>query len=149
MWNSSKRTVDDAKLAALRGVPGLRGLRDQELAALTRLVDEAWVPAGRVLVEQGTLGHQAFLVVAGTADVFSDGELIAQVGPGDILGELALVDHGPRSATVVAATRMQLLVIGKGAFTTFTEVPTMARTLARTLAARQREAEARRVAERV
>src|SRR5688500_13975113 len=110
MW-TRRTTNDPVKVQALRGVPGLRGLRDHDLAEVARLVDEATIPAGRVLIEEGTRGDQAFLVLSGTADVLLGGELIGQVTPGDILGELAMVDLGPRSATVVAATPMRVLVV--------------------------------------
>jgi len=72
------------------------------------------IPAGHRLTREGVVGREAFVVLDGEADVFVDGELIATVGPGDVVGEVA-IDAGPRSATVRARTAMRVLVVG-GAF---------------------------------
>jgi CRP/FNR family cyclic AMP-dependent transcriptional regulator len=70
-----------------------------------------------------------------------DGEAIADLGPGDYFGELALLDAGPRTATVVATDAIDVLVIGRQQFNTvLDEVPGLARRLLTTTARRLREA---------
>lgn len=87
-----------------------------DLVKIARLTDEIEVEAGRDLVTQGDAGHEAFVVVEGTATVSRDGQDVATIGPGAVFGEMALIDRAPRNATVTAATPMQLLVIGKREF---------------------------------
>ena len=105
----------DPKVALLRTVPSLAGQPDKELAQMAPFVDEASVEAGFVLMREGTTGREAFLVVEGRADVSIAGRSVAQVGPGELLGEMALLDHSPRSATVTALTPMKLLVMDPAA----------------------------------
>ena len=100
-----QHTPTDPKTAALRSVGILRGLSDREVAELSPHVDEVNIPAGSPLMLQGAVGHEAFLVVDGTADIVVDGEVVGTVGRGDLVGEMALIDHESRTATVVADTR--------------------------------------------
>ena len=100
----------------------------KELRDVARIVDELNVEEGRVLMSQGDAGQEAFVIEEGTADVVRNGELLATVGPGQYVGELALIGAGPRSATVTATSPMRLLVIGTREFSTLLdEVPGLAR----------------------
>jgi CRP-like cAMP-binding protein len=111
----------------------------KELQAVARASDEVDLPAGKVLCEQGTIGREAFIIVAGTADVRRNGKKVADVGPGACIGELALLDHGPRTATVTATTDLTVLVIGAREFAAIVdEVPPIAHKLLRSLAERVR-----------
>lgn len=87
-----------------------------DLAKIARVTDEVRVDAGRVLMTEGEPGHEAFVIVDGTATVTRGGEVLATVGPGAVVGEMALVDRAPRNATVTADTTMDLLVLGKREF---------------------------------
>jgi CRP/FNR family transcriptional regulator, cyclic AMP receptor protein len=95
-----------------------------------------------VLTTQGGRGRQAFVVVDGHARVLVDMEPVAAAGPGDIVGEMAMLDNGPRSATVVADTPMCLLVIGPQTFGVLTQHPAVARAIATQLVERLRRADA-------
>src|SRR5437899_2462183 len=86
----------------LRRIPGLEDASERDLAELARLVEEVEVGAGSALVREGDDGLEAYLVVSGTAIVTVGGETIARLGRGDFVGELAMLDHGTRSATVTA-----------------------------------------------
>jgi CRP-like cAMP-binding protein len=134
---ASNRTLD-----LLRRVPAFAGSTDRQLAAAARLVDESAVPAGAVLTKEGTIGREAFIVVEGEAEVTIQGDVVTRIGPGEFLGEMALVDHGPRSATVVAQTPMVLLVVSPGAFDAFVAQQPVARALAKELAERLRRSDA-------
>ena len=111
---------------------------------MARASDEVTVKAGRVLVEEGKPGHEFFLIVSGTATVKRGGRKIATLGPGQYFGELALLDREPRSATVVADTEMDLVVLGQREFAGVIDaVPTMAHKLLGSMARRLREADTR------
>ena len=112
----------------------------KELQAVARATDEVDLPAGKILCEQGTTGREAFIIVKGTAEVRRNKKKVATLGPGTCVGELALLDHGPRTATVVAATDLTVLVIGAREFASIIDdVPPIALKLMRSLAAKVRE----------
>lgn len=105
-----------AKAALLREVTLFAGCSDSELARIASLVDEVEVPAGRTLISEGAAGHECFVVAEGTAVATLRGEEIAKYGTGAIFGEMALLDHEPRAATVVSETQMRLLVLDRRRF---------------------------------
>lgn len=116
----------------------------KELQAVARASDEVDLPAGRTLCEQGSIGREAFVIVEGTAEVRRNKRKVATFGPGDCVGELALLDHGPRTATVTAATDLKVLVIGAREFAAIIdEVPPIAHKLLKSLAARIRDLDAK------
>jgi CRP/FNR family transcriptional regulator, cyclic AMP receptor protein len=102
--------------AQLKGVPFFSGLSKRELDAVAREVDELDFPAGRELIRQGEFGHEFFVIVEGTAEVLQDGAAIAEMGPGDFFGELALLDEERRTATVRATSPMRVLVMTRQSF---------------------------------
>jgi CRP/FNR family cyclic AMP-dependent transcriptional regulator len=114
-----------------------------ELRKIRGSLDEVEVPAGKVLVEQGRIGMEFFLIVDGSAAVTRSGKKVATLGPGAHFGELALLDRRPRSATVTSETDMDVLVLSQRQFNTLLEaVPTIARKMLAALADRLREADA-------
>lgn len=130
----------DAYLQHLASVPLFSACSRKELQKIAKASDELHVEAGRVLVEQGATGRECYVIVEGTAAVKRSNRKIAEVGPGDCIGELSLLDHGPRTATVVAETPMDILVLGSRQFAgVIDDVPTMARKLLASLASRVRE----------
>ena len=93
-----------------------------------------------MLVDQGDAGREAFVIIEGTATVKRNGRKVGTLGPGDAIGELALLDHGPRTATVTADTDMTVLVLSAREFSgVIEEVPGLAHKLLVELAARVRE----------
>lgn len=130
----------DAYLEHLASVPLFAALSKKELTKVARLTTELHLKAGTEVVREGEPGREAFIIVSGTAAVKRNGRRIATLGPGDAFGELALLDHGPRTATVVADTDLEVLVLNAGEFAgLLDEVPAVARKLLRTLATRVRE----------
>jgi CRP/FNR family cyclic AMP-dependent transcriptional regulator len=112
----------------------------KELQAVARASDQVELAAGRSLCEQGSIGREAFIIIEGSAEVKRNGRKVATLGPGDTFGELALLDHGPRTATVTAATPLKVLVIGAREFAgILDEVPPIAHKLLKSLAGRIRE----------
>ncbi|HEY5886827.1 MAG TPA: cyclic nucleotide-binding domain-containing protein, partial [Acidimicrobiales bacterium] len=94
----------DDYLKRLAAVPLFADLDRRELEAVAELGTDVDVEEGRELVRQGDGASEAFLVVSGTALAARDGEELATFGPGDFFGEMALLVHGHRSATVTATS---------------------------------------------
>jgi len=132
------------RLEQLSAVPLFRSSSKRELEKIARAADEVIVEAGRVLVTQGEIGRECYVIVSGEASVSRDGKEIAKLGAGEPIGELAVLDGGPRTATVTALTELDLLVIGQREFSALlTEVPGLAHKIMVNLAARVRDLDER------
>lgn len=115
-----------------------------ELRKIRSSLDEVEVPAGKVLVEEGRIGMEFFIIVSGVAAVTREGKKVATLGPGGHFGELALLDRRPRSASIVSETEMDLLVLSQRQFNSLlTSVPTISRKMLAAMANRLREADAK------
>jgi CRP/FNR family transcriptional regulator, cyclic AMP receptor protein len=120
------------------------GCSSSEIRKIRGSLDQVSVPPGKVLVEEGRIGTEFFLIVSGTAAVTREGKKVATLGPGSYFGELALLDRKPRSASVVSETDMDLLVLSQRQFNSLLEsVPTISRKMLAAMANRLREADAR------
>ena len=108
--------VPATRLDMLRKLQLLADLSDAELRRVDALTCEIEVPAGAVLIKQGQIGREVFIVASGIADIEVDGRTVARVGPGEPLGEMALLEGASRSATVTALTPMHVLVLDPGQF---------------------------------
>jgi CRP/FNR family cyclic AMP-dependent transcriptional regulator len=121
-------------------VPLLSSCTNKELGKVAKAADEIRMTAGTLLVDQGQTGREAFIIVEGTVSVKRNNRKIAELGPGDVLGELSLLDHGPRTATAVCETDCQLLVLDQRHFLgVLDDVPSMNHKLLANLAQRIRE----------
>lgn len=134
--------VSESRADALRSLPLFEGLAEEELGVVAGLVDDIEVEPGEVLTTEGEPGHESFIVVSGTAEVSIAGKGIATLGAGALIGEMALLDGKPRSATVRAATPMHLLVVGADEFETLLGQPTVAVRILRSVAQRLRDTDA-------
>ncbi|MGH9211803.1 MAG: Crp/Fnr family transcriptional regulator [Acidimicrobiales bacterium] len=131
-------------LQHLASVPLFRGLTNKELRDIAKATVELDIEEGKEFVTQGDVGREAFIIVEGTAEASRNGRKIGELGPGACVGELALLDHGPRTASVVAATPLTVLVLGPREFSgVLDEVPTLNHKLLEALAGRVRELDAR------
>jgi CRP/FNR family transcriptional regulator, cyclic AMP receptor protein len=99
----------DEYLDHLKTVPLFARCSKGQLTEIARVADELTVKAGTVLMREGDIGRELFLVIDGTADV------VATIGPSDFVGELAVLAHAPRNATVTARTDMDVLVMTSAA----------------------------------
>lgn len=104
-------TVDD-----LRHIGLFARMSNSDLTKLAKLGEPVDAVAGAVLMDQGDVGVECFLVLEGEAGVVASGEHRATIGPGSIVGEMALVGHKPRNASVIAQTAMRLLSFDIGSF---------------------------------
>ena len=124
----------------LASVPLFSGCTTKELREIAKATVELTLEEGKEFVTQGDVGREAFVIVEGTAEVVRGGEVIATLGPGDCVGELALLDHGPRTASVRAATPLTVLVLGPREFSgLLDEVPALTHKILASLASRMRE----------
>jgi CRP-like cAMP-binding protein len=97
--------------ARLRNVPLFEDLSPADRERIARWADEVELPRGAHLLDEGRFPHEFFVVLEGTVDVLHDGDRIAALGPGDILGEIAILEGLRRTATVVAATEVRAAVM--------------------------------------
>ncbi len=86
-------------------------LSRRQRKTIARHADEVDVADGVRLVEQGRLANELFVIKTGTADVFDGDDLIAQLGPGDIVGEIGVLETHKRTATVVATSPISAVVM--------------------------------------
>ena len=132
----------DAWLNHLAQVPLFANCSKKQLQAVAAASIELTIDAGKVLVREGEAGHECFVIMEGTANVSRKGETIATLGVGDVVGELAPLTGGLRTATVTAETAMELLVIGQREFAgLLDEVPGLAVSVLHNLAHRMVELE--------
>lgn len=114
----------DAKIELLRNVPLFEDCSRSELEQIATLADEVDLLDGTELTQEGATGKEFVVLVEGEADIMRDGNLIAGLGPGGFVGEIALVTGLPRTATVRTRGPARVLVIGAPAFRTLMrEVP--------------------------
>lgn len=132
----------DSKIDLLRGVSLFRLCTDKELKDVASLMDETKLAKGTVLIKEGAVGEEAYIVSEGTADVTLRGEHLGNIGPGDAVGEMALLDVSPRSATVTATSDMRVFVLEPRSFgELINRHPSVAKLMMASLARRLRELE--------
>src|SRR5919198_1308423 len=128
----------------LAEVPLFAGVRRRELKRLADRMSERTFTEGEVAVEEGRGGAGFWLIQDGSATVSIGGQIVRTLGPGDYFGEIALLDDGPRTATVTAGTDLRCLGMATWEFRPFVlEHPDIALTMLQALARRLREAESR------
>ena len=128
---------EDTKVEALRRAPLFEGLARKELEQLAKLADDLEVDAGRVLVREGESGREFFVILEGEVDVSRGGQTIATRGAGDFIGEIAILEDMPRTATVTAKTPLRFFVLTAQAFRSVVEEhPDVERKVLRALARR-------------
>ena len=125
----------------LAQVPLFSHVGRRELDRIAEVVTEIEVKAGTVLGREGHRSSEAFVIVDGTASITIDGKEVAELGAGELVGEIGLLDGGPRVATITAKTDMDLYVIEPGAFEPLLDQPSIARALVHSLAKRLRRAD--------
>ncbi|SRR6266511_2493029 len=106
----------DPRVQLLRRIPLFGDCSDEELAFIATQVDDVEFQPGRVLCREGEPGGEFFVIVSGTAAVERRGEFLHRLGPGEFFGEIALLDGGPRTATVTVKEAMRCLVLGRSQF---------------------------------
>jgi CRP/FNR family transcriptional regulator, cyclic AMP receptor protein len=135
---------DRSGIEHLKSVALFSACTRKELELIDGATTELRFPAGETLARQGENGHEFMVIVEGTARVEIGGQTVATIGPGEFFGEIALLDGGPRTATVVAETDVVAEVIGQREFAGLVEdSPHLAKKLLVGLARRLRAADVR------
>ena len=137
----ARQESTDERLAR---IPLFEGLSKRQLSQVSSLMTPLDLKAGKVLARQGEVGREFLILLEGQVEVARDGKIIAVRGPGDFIGEIALLDNRPRTATVTARTDVVVEVLNGGEFASLlAEAPELSAqvmaTMARRLAALDRE----------
>jgi CRP-like cAMP-binding protein len=106
----------DQKVELLSRVPLLAGLDRKDLVQVAQICDEVDLPAGRVLMKQGAYAGEFYVIISGTVRVERDGVHVRDLGPGEFLGELALLGNIARTATATCVDAGRFLVLGHREF---------------------------------
>jgi CRP-like cAMP-binding protein len=116
----------NAKIELLKRVPLFSSCSQRELGAIASLADELYLPAARNLTREGAGGFEFMILVEGEADVVKEGRIVNELGPGDFIGEIALVSGKPRTATVRTRGPSRILVLTASGFRALMrDVPTI------------------------
>ena len=133
----------DPKVKALSTVGLFSGCSKKELQSVARLCTPLSLEEGFVLTTEGTPGLECFVIADGTARVTIGGKKVGEVGPGECVGEMALLDGGPRSATVTAESPMNVYALSVSEFRSLLRAsPAILGKIATSLAQRLRAREA-------
>jgi CRP/FNR family transcriptional regulator, cyclic AMP receptor protein len=131
-------------METVSGVPLFQGVKPKELKKLVARMQERNFGEGDTITTEGKTGIGFFVIEDGNATVSIDGKIVRTLGPSDYFGEIALIDSGPRSATIVATTDLRCQGLTAWEFRPFIEEhPEVAWPMLETLASRLREAEQR------
>jgi CRP/FNR family transcriptional regulator, cyclic AMP receptor protein len=113
---AARRRVNKELVQRLRTVPLFSSCSDRELANLAQYLKEVDYPAGRPILREGRTGAGLHVIVSGETSVVVGGRSRRRLGPGAFFGEIALLDRGPRTATVLAETPVRVLALSSWNF---------------------------------
>ncbi len=108
--------MSDPRVECLRRVPLFAACTDKQLKFIAGRVEELDLVAGSILCREGLSGGDFFVLLSGKAEVSAAGTKIKELGEGEFFGEIALLDNGPRTATVTISEPARALVLGPSQF---------------------------------
>jgi CRP/FNR family transcriptional regulator, cyclic AMP receptor protein len=136
----------DAFIDHLAAVPLFSACSRKDLQLVAKRAEDVKVQAGKQLVTEGDTGTEFFVIIDGNATVARHGQKVAELGPGQFFGDLALLDRAPRNATITADSPMELVVLGQREFAgLIDDVPEFAHKLLAGLARRLRQSDSQTV----
>ncbi|MFT6291245.1 MAG: CRP-like cAMP-binding protein [Ilumatobacter sp.] len=128
------------QLEVLKNVSLFSACSNKELDKVAKASDVITMTAGTMVMDQGQMGREAFVVLEGSVTVKRNNRKVATLGAGDVVGEMSLLDKGPRTATVVCETDTTLLVIDQRRFLgVIDDIPSISHKLLAALAGRIRD----------
>jgi CRP/FNR family cyclic AMP-dependent transcriptional regulator len=107
---------NDAVIAMLEKNPLWAGLDKKDLKAIIKASKEHKFQTGDIILSKGEGGVGFYLIMEGSVEIKSDGNILAKLGPGQFFGEMAVLDNQPRSADVVAAEPSKCFIVSEWAF---------------------------------
>jgi CRP-like cAMP-binding protein len=107
---------DAERSGLLDEVGAFSSLTRTELDLLSFIAEDGIIGRGCVVIEEGASGRKCFVVAKGRAKVWRDGEVVAELGPGQFFGEMSLLAGAPYTATVTAETTLELFVVSPAEF---------------------------------
>jgi CRP-like cAMP-binding protein len=125
----------------LHGVPWFAACTVEQLAEIARIAERLHVQEGEVILREGRLGRELYIILRGTVVVTRSGRIVNEWGPGDYFGELAAIDAAPRSATVTATSDLDVLIVGPRELEAMMEIPGFRNALLTGMSRRIREAD--------
>ena len=132
------------KIAWLGQVPLFAGCSPEVVARLADASGEQVFGAGQVIVKQGQVGNGLYIVLAGEVRIVAGDDELTRLGPGEIIGELSVIDQQPRTASAIATSETRCLALASWDLIAMLEQdPGLAMNLLRELAGRLRRADAR------
>ena len=127
----------------LRRVPWFAACTEDQHAEIAQMAEHLHVQDGEVILREGRLGRELYIILDGTVVVTRAGRSVNEWGPGDYFGELAAIDEAPRSATVTATSELEVLIVGPREFDTMIEIPGFRNSLLLGMSRRIRDADDR------
>jgi CRP/FNR family transcriptional regulator, cyclic AMP receptor protein len=127
----------------LHGVPWFAACTGEQLSEMARVAERLQIQAGEVILREGRLGRELFVILEGTATVTRAGRVVNILQAGDYFGELAAIEAVPRSATVQASSDLDVLIVGPREFEAMMEIPGFRNALLAGMSRRIREADDR------
>jgi CRP-like cAMP-binding protein len=125
----------------LHGVPWFAACTDSQLAEIAQIAERLHVQEGEVILREGRLGRELFIILEGSVVVTRAGRVVNEWGPGDYFGELAAIEAAPRNATVTAISELDVLIVGPREFEAMMEIPGFRNALLVGMTRRIREAD--------
>ena len=140
----ASRFLKRDKVDVLARLPLFENCSKKDLGQIASKTVEMERSAGTILTRSGRDGGLMFVILEGQAEVEKDGTVLGRLGPGDVIGELSLIDGHPRSANVRAVTDMKVLELAQDDFQSLVETsPTFVLGLLRALSLRIRDMDSR------
>jgi CRP-like cAMP-binding protein len=130
-----------ALIGRLQTVPWFTACTDEQLAEVARLAERLHIDEGEVILREGRLGRELFVILEGSVVVTRAGRVVNEHGTGDYFGELAAIEGEPRSATVTATADLDVLIVGPREFDAMMDIPGVRNALLVGMARRIREAD--------
>ncbi|HEX4865220.1 MAG TPA: cyclic nucleotide-binding domain-containing protein [Acidimicrobiales bacterium] len=140
----ASRFLKRDKVDILARLPLFENCSKREIGQIAAKTVEMDRPAGAILTRAGRDGGLMFVILEGMAEVEKDGTVLGELGPGDVIGELSLIDGQPRSANVRAVTDLKVLELAQDDFKTLVDSsPKFVQSLLRALSLRIRDMDSR------
>ncbi len=127
----------------LQRVPWFAACTEEQLLEMARIAERLLIQAGEVILREGRLGRELFVILEGTATATRAGRVVNVLHAGDHFGELAAIDAAPRSATVRATSDLDVLIVGPRELESMMEIPGFRNALLTGMSRRIREADDR------